>query len=43
VEKMPVEFAESVGEPVETNVGVEKRPDLFPSLFENVAFAEGIA
>jgi hypothetical protein len=39
---MLVEFADSTGDPVDTNVGVEKRPDLFPSLFENVAFSEGI-
>jgi hypothetical protein len=39
---MPVEFADSTGDPVDTNVGVEKRPDLFPSLFEKVTFAEDV-
>jgi hypothetical protein len=42
VGKTPVEVSGATDNPVDTSVDVEKRPDLFPSLFENVAVAGGV-
>lgn len=42
VGKKPVEFAVIAATAVEAAVPLEKAPDLLPSLFENVAFVEGV-